>query len=76
MLAKSCCDRESKRRSIVNTHNANVRMAYRKLTQRHWEGLRRQFKRFGIDSASLSTTSDYLPALHRLLKRHALRKNH
>ncbi len=69
-------DRETGRRSIVNTHNSNVRMAYRKLTRRHREGLRKQFKRFGIDNATLSTTSDYLPALHRLLKRHALRKTH
>ena len=69
-------DGETGRRSIVNTHNSNVRMAYRKLSRRHREGLRKQFKRFGIDHASLSTTADYLPALHRLLKRHALRKAH
>nr|NIP93915.1 DUF58 domain-containing protein [Akkermansiaceae bacterium] len=47
-----------------------------KLSRRYREGLRKQFKRFGIDHASLSTTSDYLPALHRLLKRHAQRKTH
>ena len=69
-------DRESGHRSVVNTANSNVRMAYRKLSRRHREGLRCQFKRFGIDHASLSTTSDYLPGLHRLLKRHALRKSH
>ena len=69
-------DRESGHRSVVNTANSNVRMAYRKLSRRHREGLRRQFKRFGIDHASLSTTSDYLPALRRLLKRDALRKSH
>lgn len=69
-------DRETGQRSIVNTHNSNVRMAYRKLSRRHREGLRKQFKRFGIDSATLTTTRDYLPALHRLLKRHAQRKIH
>ena len=69
-------DQESGRRTVVNTRNANVRMAYRKLTRRHREGLARQFKRYGIDHATLSTTRDYLPALHKLLKRHALRKMH
>lgn len=67
-------DRESGHRTIVNTSNSNVRMAYRKLSSRYREGLNRQFKRFGIDHASLSTTSDYLPALHRLLKRHASKR--
>ena len=66
-------DQETGRRSIVNTHNSNVRMAFRKLTSRHREGIARLFKRHGIDYASLSTTEDYLPALHRLLKRHARR---
>jgi uncharacterized protein (DUF58 family) len=61
---------------VINTSNSNVRMAYHKLTRRHRQGVRSIFKRYGIDHASLSTGSDYLPALHRLLKRHALRKNH
>jgi len=69
-------DRETGHRTVVNTSNSNVRMAYRKLSRRHREGLQRQFKRYGIDHAALSTTSDFLPALHRLLKRHALRKTH
>jgi uncharacterized protein (DUF58 family) len=69
-------DRETGHRSVVNTSNSNVRMAYRKLSRRHRDGLQRQFKRFGIDHAALSTTTEYLPALHRLLKNHALRKSH
>ncbi|MEE2733860.1 MAG: DUF58 domain-containing protein [Verrucomicrobiota bacterium] len=64
-------DRETGHRTIVNTSNSNARMAYRKLSRRYREGMQRQFKRFGIDHASLSTTTDYLPALHHLLKRHA-----
>lgn len=68
-------DRESGHRSLVNTSNDNARMAYRKLSKRYREGLHRQFKRFGIDHATLSTTQDYLPALHKLLRRHTLRKN-
>ena len=55
---------------FVNTSNSNARMAYRKLSRRYREGMQRQFKRFGIDHASLSTTTDYLPTLHHLLKRH------
>jgi hypothetical protein len=50
-------------------------MAYRKLSRRHRDGLQGQFKRFGIDYAALSTTTDYLPALHRLLKNHTRRKS-
>ena len=49
-------------------------MGYQKLMRRHREGVRRIFKRYGIDHASLSTAGDYLPALHQLLKRHARRK--
>ena len=68
-------DIETGHERIVNTHNSNVRMAYQKLSRRHREGVRRIFKKYGIDHASLSTASDYLPALHKLLKRHAMRKN-
>jgi uncharacterized protein (DUF58 family) len=69
-------DNEHGYERVVNTSNSNVRMAYHKLTRRHRQGVRSIFKHYGIDHASLSTASDYLPALHRLLKRHALRKNH
>ena len=69
-------DNEHGYERIVNTSNSNVRMAYHKLTRRHRQGVRAVFKRYGIDHASVSTTTDYLPALHKLLKRHALRKNH
>jgi len=69
-------DNEHGYERVVNTSNSNVRMAYQKLTRRHRQGVRATFKRYGIDHASISTSSDYLPALHQLLKRHALRKNH
>ena len=69
-------DNEHGYERVVNTSNSNVRMAYQKLTRRHRQGVRAIFKRYGIDHASISTSSDYLPALHQLLKRHALRKNH
>jgi uncharacterized protein (DUF58 family) len=69
-------DAEHGHQRIVNTSNSNVRMGFQKLSRRHRQGVRGIFKRYGIDHASLSTGSDYLPALHRLLKRHALRKNH
>ncbi|NNC86975.1 MAG: DUF58 domain-containing protein, partial [Akkermansiaceae bacterium] len=67
-------DNETGAETVVNTHNSNVRMAYRKLSRRHREGLARLFKKYGIDHASFRTTEDYLPQLHKLLKRHALRK--
>ena len=67
-------DRETGHRTIVNTSNSNVRMAYRKLTRRYREGMKRQFTRYGISHATLSTTGDYLPVLHRLLKRHTSAK--
>ena len=69
-------DLETGRESVVNTSNANVRMAYEKLTRRHREGLRQLMRRHGVDYASVPTDRDYLPALHRLLKKHALRRNH
>ena len=68
-------DVETGRESIVNTNNVSVRMAYEKLNRRHREGLRRYFRRLGVDYASFPTDRDYLPVLHRLLKKHALRKN-
>ena len=55
--------------TTVNTSNPNVRMAYRKLSRRYREGMRKQFRRFGIDHAGLSTTTNYLPSLRRLLKK-------
>ena len=61
---------EDGRRILVNTSNSNARMAYRKMSRRYREGVRRQFQKFGIDHANLSTSSDYLPTLQRLLKHH------
>lgn len=68
-------DVETGTESIVNTNNSNVRMAYRNLNKRHSEGLQRFFRRCNIDYATFPTAEDYLPGLHRLLKKHALRKN-
>ena len=61
---------EDGRRILVNTSNSNARMAYRKMSRRYREGVHRQFQKFGIDHANLSTSSDYLPTLQRLLKHH------
>jgi uncharacterized protein (DUF58 family) len=63
-------DPETGVETFVNTANANLRMSYEKLTRRHREGVASVFKKHAIDSAQLSTTSDPLPALHELLKRH------
>ena len=57
--------------TMVNTSNSNVRMAYMKLSRRYREGMRRQFRRYGIDNVSLSTTENYLPSLQHLLKTRA-----
>jgi len=57
--------------TMVNTSNSNVRMAYKKLSRRYREGMRRQFHRYGIDHVSLSTAENYLPALQHLLKTRA-----
>ena len=62
---------EDGRHILVNTSNSNARMAYRKMSRRYREGVHRQFRKFGIDYANLSTSGDYLPTLQRLLKQHA-----
>ncbi len=52
----------------VNSSNANLRMAFQKLTQRQREGLRGLMARLQVDYALLSTVGDYLPDLHKLFK--------
>jgi len=63
-------DPETGYETLVNTGNANLRMSYEKLTRRHREGVASILKKHAIETAALSTTSDPLPALHQLLKRH------
>jgi uncharacterized protein (DUF58 family) len=67
-------DPESGYETLVNTSNANLRMAYRKLTSRQREGVGTILKRHAIDTAMLATNRDPLPALHRLLKRHGKKR--
>jgi uncharacterized protein (DUF58 family) len=62
-------DPESGREILVNTNNANVRMAFKKLTARQREGVEKIFRKHGIDHCDLLTDADPLPALHKLLRR-------
>ena len=50
-------------------------MGFKKLTQRHEEGITQLFKKQGIDHLRLTTTGDYLPALHRLFRARTRRRN-
>ena len=68
-------DPETGAQTTVNTNNANVRMGFERLSQRHNEGLAQLFKQQGIDHLELSTTGDYLPHLHRLFKERTRRRN-
>ncbi|MGJ8695140.1 MAG: DUF58 domain-containing protein [Verrucomicrobiaceae bacterium] len=68
-------DPESGIATTVNTSNANARMGLVKLSRRYREGLDAFFKKQGIDHAPISTTRDYLPALHQLFQRRAKRKH-
>lgn len=61
-------DSETGAQCQINTRNANLRMAYAKLTKRQREGTDALFKKHGIDSAELGTHEDPLPSLHRLLR--------
>lgn len=58
----------------VNTNNPNLRMGYSKLMARQQEGVAALFKKYGIDSADLSTQGDTLAALHLLLKRRSRKR--
>lgn len=61
-------DSETGFETQINTHNANLRMGYRKLMRRQYEGISSIFRKHGIDNADLNTRGDTLAALHRLLK--------
>lgn len=62
-------DSESNIETLVNTDNPNLRMAYQKLQTRQHEGVTSIFRKHGIDAADLTTHSDTLAELHRLLKK-------
>lgn len=61
-------DPETGFQSTVNTNNANVRMAYKKLNTRRLEALKKTFTKYKIPNISAATNQDYLPALHQLFK--------
>lgn len=67
-------DPETGFETMVNTNNPNLRMAYSKLMRRQLEGVSAIFKKHGIDAADISTDSDTLPTLHRLLKKRSRRR--
>ena len=67
-------DPETRIETQVNTGNANLRMGYAKLANRHQEGVSSLFRKHGIDFADLSTHGDTLAALHRLLKRRSRKR--
>lgn len=64
-------DPETGHQIVLNTKNTNIRMAYRKLRSRFTEGLTKFFKKHSIDYATFSTTEDFYPALHTLLRARA-----
>ena len=67
-------DPETGFETLVNTNNPNLRNSYRRLMQRQDEGVGAILKKHGIDSASLRTDQDTLPALHHLLKRRSRKR--
>ncbi|MBC7979312.1 MAG: DUF58 domain-containing protein [Armatimonadetes bacterium] len=67
-------DPETGFETLVNTGNANLRMAYKKLMTRQAEGVASIFKKHGIDTATLATDRDTIPGLHQLLKRRGRRR--
>ena len=68
-------DPETGWQTTVNTNNSHLRMGFDKLTRRHEEGITQLFKKQGIDHLKLSTTGDYLPALHRLFRARTRRRH-
>lgn len=66
-------DPETGFQSEVNTSNANVRSGYKKLTQRHSEGVSKIFYKYGIDHCEASTDKDYLQNLQKMMKLRASR---
>lgn len=61
-------DPETGQERMVNTSNANVRMAYKQLNQRRLEGLQKAMAKYKIDRVDAATDADYLPLLHQLFK--------
>jgi uncharacterized protein (DUF58 family) len=61
-------DPETGQERMVNTSNANVRMAYKKLNTRRNEGLQKALAKYKIDHIDAATDADYLPLLHQLFK--------
>jgi uncharacterized protein (DUF58 family) len=67
-------DPETGFETLVNTNNSNLRMGYKRLMKRQAEGAASVFRKHGIDSTTLSTDRDTLPALHALLKQRGKRR--
>ena len=67
-------DPETGQEILVNTSNSSTRMGLSKLSKRYREGLTAFFSKHGIDSANISTKSDYLADLHQLFQRRAHRR--
>ena len=61
-------DPETGQERMVNTSNANVRMAYKQLNQRRLDGLQKAMAKYKIDRVDAATDADYLPLLHQLFK--------
>ncbi|MFC4993655.1 DUF58 domain-containing protein [Rubritalea tangerina] len=61
-------DPETGQERLINTSNANVRMAYNKLNSRRLEALQKAFSKYKIDHINAATDQDYLPLLHHLFK--------
>ena len=68
-------DPETGWETTVNTNNSTLRMGFDKLQRRQQEGITRLFKKHGIDHLKLTTTGDYLPALHRLFRARTRRRS-
>ncbi len=68
-------DPETGFETTVNTNNPNLRMGYQKLMARQLEGVSAIFKKYGIDSADITTEGDPMAALHTLLKRRSRKRS-
>jgi uncharacterized protein (DUF58 family) len=67
-------DPESGVETVVNTHNANLRMGYRTLMSRHYEGVSTLFRKHGIDHADIRTTDEPFTPLHQLFRHRSRRR--
>ncbi|MEO1857234.1 MAG: DUF58 domain-containing protein [Rubritalea sp.] len=66
-------DAETGQERVVDTSNANVRMAYKKLNLRRLEDLQNALAKYKIDHIDAATDGDYLPLLHQLFKKRSSR---